>query len=257
MRNLTDLTGKVAVVSGGASGIGLATVKAMHAQGAKVMILDLNEETGIKAAKELSPDGKTAAFLKCNVVSMTDCKKAAETVKSKFGKVDVLFNNAGVTIRKSVVDLTEDEWDLVVDVTLKGAFLLSKFMIPIMAAGGGGSIINTGSGWAIKGGDNAAAYCAAKGGLLNLTRAMAIDHGKQNIRVNCVCPGDTDTPLLRDEGKQLGIDEATFLKMSATGRPLERIGTPEDIANAVIFLASDMSSWISGAHLVVDGGGLA
>lgn len=257
MRNLTDLTGKTAVISGGASGIGLATAKALHAQGAKVLILDLNEELGNMAAKELSSDNSSAAFLKCNVTLSADCEKAAITAKEKFGKVDVLFNNAGVTKRKSVVDLTEAEWDFVVDVSLKGAFLLSKYMIPVMAAGGGGSIINTGSGWALKGGDDAAAYCAAKGGLMNLTRAMAIDHGKQNIRVNCVCPGDTDTPLLRDEGKQLGINEAEFLKMSATGRPLERLGTPEDIANAVVFFASDLSLWVTGTHLVVDGGGLA
>ena len=126
-----------------------------------------------------------------------------------------------------------------------------------MAASGGGSIINTGSGWGLKGGDKAAAYCAAKGGIVNLTRAMAIDHGKQNIRVNSVCPGDTDTPLLREEGRQLGINEAEFLKMSAAGRPLERLGTPMDIANAVLFLASDLSTWITGVTLVVDGGGLA
>lgn len=257
MRNLTDLTGKIAVISGGASGIGLATAKTLHTQGAKVFILDLNEEVGTKVAKELSADDSTAAFMKCNVTSSADCEKAATSVKEKFGKVDILFNNAGVTKRKSVVDLTEAEWDLVVDVSLKGAFLLSKYMIPVMAAGGGGSVINTGSGWALKGGDDAAAYCAAKGGLMNLTRAMAIDHGKQNIRVNCVCPGDTDTPLLRDEGKQLGINEAEFLKMSALGRPLERLGTPDDIANAVLFFASDLSCWVTGTHLVVDGGGLA
>ncbi len=257
MRNLTDLSGKVAVVSGGASGIGLAAAKALHGQGAKVLILDLNEELGKKAAMELSQDGSSAAFLKCNVVSAADCKNGADTAKKLFGRVDVLFNNAGVTKRKSVVDLSEEEWDLVVDVSLKGAFLLSKYVIPVMAEGGGGSVINTGSGWALKGGDDAAAYCAAKGGLMNLTRAMAIDHGKQNIRVNCVCPGDTDTPLLREEGKQLGIEEGAFLKMSAAGRPLERLGTPEDIANAVVFFASDMSNWITGTHLVVDGGGLA
>lgn len=257
MQNLTDLNGKIAVISGGASGIGLATAKKLHGQGAKVMLLDLSETAGQKAAKELSPDGSSAMFFKCDVTSSKDCENAAKKVKEHFGKLDILFNNAGVTKRKSVVDLTESEWDLVVDVSLKGAFLLSKYMIPVMAAGGGGSVINTGSGWALKGGDDAAAYCAAKGGLMNLTRAMAIDHGKQNIRVNCVCPGDTDTPLLRDEGKQLGIDEEAFLKMSAAGRPLERLGTPEDIANAVLFFASDLSAWVTGTHLVVDGGGLA
>jgi NAD(P)-dependent dehydrogenase (short-subunit alcohol dehydrogenase family) len=125
-----------------------------------------------------------------------------------------------------------------------------------MIANGGGSIINTGSGWALKGGPNAVSYCAAKGGVLNLTRAMAIDHGKHNIRVNCVCPGDVDTPLLRSECEQLGEEMQTFMK-EAAARPLNRVGTPEDVANAVLFLASDMSSWMTGAHLVVDGGGIA
>lgn len=257
MRNRTDLSGKVAVISGGASGIGLATARTLAEQGAKVVILDVNEVNGTQAAETLASEGKDVVFCSCNVVLAEDCQRAASFALEKFGRVDILFNNAGVTRRKSVVDLTEDEWDLVVDISLKGAFLLSKYMIPLMAAGGGGSIINTGSGWALKGGDDAAAYCAAKGGLMNLTRAMAIDHGKQNIRVNCICPGDTDTPLLRDEGKQLGVEETAFLKMSAAGRPLERLGTPEDIADGVLFFASDLSKWVTGTHLVVDGGGLA
>jgi NAD(P)-dependent dehydrogenase (short-subunit alcohol dehydrogenase family) len=127
---------------------------------------------------------------------------------------------------------------------------------------GGGSIINTGSGWGLKGGDLAAAYCAVKGGIVNLTRAMAIDHGSTNIRVNCVCPGDTDTAMLRDEGWQTGAvrDETSmdaYLKDCGSGRPLGRIGLPEDIARAVLFFASDMSSWITGAFLSVDGGGNA
>jgi NAD(P)-dependent dehydrogenase (short-subunit alcohol dehydrogenase family) len=177
-------------------------------------------------------------------------------VKGKFGRVDVLVNCAGVIRRKSVVDLTEEDWDIVIDVGLKGTFLVSKHLIPLMAAGGGGSIINIGSGWGVKGGPKAAAYCAAKGGIINLTRAMAIDHGPQNIRVNCVSPGDTDTPLLRDEARQLGIDEDEWLAESAE-RPLARLGEPKDVAMAVYFLASDLSSWISGANLVVDGGGTA
>jgi NAD(P)-dependent dehydrogenase (short-subunit alcohol dehydrogenase family) len=125
-----------------------------------------------------------------------------------------------------------------------------------MSRAGGGSIINIGSGWSLKGGPRAASYCAAKGGTVNLTRAMAIDHGKDNIRVNCVCPGDVDTPMLASEWAQLGEDREAFMR-EAANRPLARIGTPDDIANAVLFLASSMSSWITGAALVVDGGGLA
>jgi len=125
-----------------------------------------------------------------------------------------------------------------------------------MIQGGGGSIINTGSGWALKGGPQAVSYCAAKGGLWNMTRAMAIDFGRYKIRVNAVCPGDIDTPMLRSECAQLGENETNFMEEAAV-RPLHRVGTPEDVANAVLFLASDMSTWITGTHLVVDGGGIA
>jgi len=178
------------------------------------------------------------------------------------GGIDILFNNAGVTVRKTVKDLTEREWDFVLDVGLKGTFLFSKHVIPVMEKRGGGSIINAGSGWGLKGGDMAAAYCAVKGGIVNLTRAMAIDHGKSNIRVNSINPGDTDTDMLRDEGRQTGAvkDETQmeeYLKDCGSGRPLARIGMPEDIARAVLFFASDMSSWVTGAALSVDGGGNA
>jgi NAD(P)-dependent dehydrogenase (short-subunit alcohol dehydrogenase family) len=125
-----------------------------------------------------------------------------------------------------------------------------------MVKNGGGAIINTGSGWALKGGPQAASYCAAKAGVWNLTRAMAIDHGQSNIRVNCVCPGDVDTPMLRSECSQLGADPVSFMREAAS-RPLARVGTPEDVANAVLFLASEMASWITGTQVVVDGGGLA
>ena len=140
--------------------------------------------------------------------------------------------------------------------TLKSIYLLSREVIPHMIRNGGGSIINTGSGWSLKGGPRAASYCAAKGGVLNLTRAMAIDHGKHNIRVNCVCPGDVQTPMLASECAQLGEDADAFMQ-AAANRPLGRVGTPDDVANAVLFLASNMSGWVTGTHLVVDGGGLA
>ncbi|WP_316569250.1 glucose 1-dehydrogenase [Neobacillus sp. YIM B06451] len=254
---LLGIKDKVAVITGGASGIGLATAELFAEAGAAVALLDINEERGGEAAKELRDKGYKAEFFKCDVTSAADCERAASEVEQQFGKIDVLFNNAGLIRRKTVVEHTEEDWDLVINVSLKGAFLLSKYVIPIMEKNGGGSIVNTGSGWGLKGGDQAASYCAAKAAVVNLTKAMAIDHGKQNIRVNCVCPGDTDTPLLRDEAKQLHVDEAKFLDSSAVGRPLERIGTPRDIAKGVLFLASDMSSWVTGTVLTVDGGGLA
>lgn len=255
--NLLDLSGKIAVVTGAASGIGKATAELLAEQGAQVMLLDINEELGRTTEDEFIARGLKTVFWKCNVISEADCLQTAAGIEERFGRIDILFNNAGVIRRKTVVELDESEWDLVLDVSLKGVFLLSKHVIPVMARNGGGSIINTGSGWGIKGGDKAAAYCAAKAGVVNLTRAMAIDHGPDNIRVNCVCPGDTDTPLLREEARQLQKDETAFLKSSASGRPLERLGTPRDIANTVLFLASDMSAWVTGSAIVVDGGGLA
>ena len=256
-KDVLNLDGKVAVITGAASGIGLAASQLLTAHGATVVMLDVNAEKGASEAEAMRREGREAVFFSCDVVSRKACEETVQAVDERFGRIDVLFNNAGVTYRKTVVELEEDEWDRVVDVTLKGAFLMSKYVIPLMERNGGGSIINTGSGWGLKGGDQAAAYCAAKGGLVNLTRGMAIDHGPANIRVNSINPGDTDTAMLREEGRQLGMEEASFLVDSAKGRPLERLGTPEDVANTVLFLASDLSQWISGAALVVDGGGIA
>lgn len=260
-KDLLDLTGRVAVVTGGSSGIGLGVVEILSAYGAKVAMVDISPK-GEDKAKELCDGGRDVTFFQCDVTSEEQVKKTIDAVVAKYGPIGILHNNAGVTVRKTIADLSEKEWDFVLDVGLKGLFLFSKYTIPVMAANGGGSIINTGSGWGLKGGDLAAAYCAVKGGIVNVTRAMAIDHGCQNIRVNSVNPGDTDTAMLRDEGVQTGIvkgtdDQAAYLADCGTSRPLARIGMPEDIANAVLFLASDLSSWITGAALVVDGGGIA
>jgi NAD(P)-dependent dehydrogenase (short-subunit alcohol dehydrogenase family) len=169
----------------------------------------------------------------------------------------MLVNAAGIVTRASVLETSEAAWDKIMSVNLKSVYLLSRLSIPLMTQVGGGVIINISSGWGLVGGKNAAAYCASKGGVVLLTKAMALDHGFQNIRVNCICPGDTDTPMLRSEAIGLGIDYAQFIKESTINRPLGRIGSPMDIAQAVIFLASNFSSFITGSILVVDGGGLA
>jgi NAD(P)-dependent dehydrogenase (short-subunit alcohol dehydrogenase family) len=253
---LLSLEGKTAMVTGAASGIGRGTAFRLAEMGAAVALLDIDETGGMSTLVEIQNRGAAAVFLKCDVRSPADCRDAAETAVERWKKVDILCNSAGIAIRKDVVELTEDQWDRSLDVTLKGIYLLSHQVIPHMIRAGGGSIINIGSGWSLKGGPKAAAYCAAKGGTVNLTRAMAIDHGKHNIRVNCVCPGDVDTPMLRSECAQLGDEFPVFMR-EAANRPLARVGTPQDIANAVLFLASPMSNWITGTALVVDGGGLA
>ncbi len=256
INDLTSLGGKVAVITGGASGIGLGVGSRLAEAGAEVALLDIDDGKGQEAVQVLKEQGLHLRYYNCDVTSNADCKRVTEQIISDFGKIDILFNNAGVAIRKNTVELAEEEWDLALNVSLKGIYLLSHHVLPHMIAGGGGSIINTGSGWSISGGPDAVSYCAAKGGVLNMTRAMAIDHGRHNIRVNCVCPGDIDTPMLRSECEQLGEDPGEFME-EAADRPLARVGTPTDVANAVLFFASDMSAWVTGAFLTVDGGGTA
>lgn len=255
--NLLSLEGKVVIISGAASGIGKGTAVKLADFGAKIILLDVNANNGALVQEEINENGGEAFFIKCDVTDSSSCKRAVETVIDKYGKIDVLFNNAGIAVRKNAVDLEPEEWDLALNVSLKGQYLLSKYVIPFMKKNGGGSIINTGSGWSLRGGENAVAYCAMKGGTLNMTRAMCLDHGKDNIRVNTVCPGDIDTPMLQSECEQLGGVYDDEYKNECGERPIARLGTPDDVANAVLFLASDMSSWVSGTHLVVDGGGIA
>jgi NAD(P)-dependent dehydrogenase (short-subunit alcohol dehydrogenase family) len=255
---LLSLDGKVAIITGGASGIGLGASRKLAEFGASVSILDINDSGGEEARRAIVNTGGKAQYIHCDVRIADECRKAVDETFHFFGSINVLFNNAGIAIRKNAIDLEPEEWDLALDVSLKGQYLVAKYAVPYMIKAGGGSIINTGSGWSLKGGENAVSYCAMKGGTLNMTRAMAIDFGKYNIRVNTICPGDIDTPMLKSECEQLGIvyDEE-YLKSCSAGRPIQRIGTVDDVANAVLFLAGDMSTWITGSHLVVDGGGIA
>jgi len=248
---------KVALVSGGASGIGKACAKLLSTAGAKVAILDIDIERGKEVAKEINDQSGKAFFIKCDVSKDKPCRRAIERTVDNFGRLDMLVNAAGIITRASVLETDEATWDKIIAVNLKSVYLLSRHSIPQMTQVGGGVIINISSGWGLVGGKNAAAYCASKGAVVLLTKAMALDHGFQNIRVNCICPGDTDTPMLRSEAIELGIAYDQLVKDSTNDRPLGRIGTPMDIAQAVLFLASNASAFITGSILVVDGGGLA
>ena len=250
------LRGKVALITGGTSGIGKATAVLFSQEGARVAITGRNQERGQEVVSTIEQAGGKAIFLECDVRSAEHCRRAVNETLKAFGRLDVLFNNAGVYYPHTALDCTEEDWDLQIDINLKGTFLMSKYALPGMITQGSGVIINNSSGWGLVGGDAAVAYCASKGGVVLLTKAMAIDHGRQGIRVNCICPGDVDTPMLPEDARMRGLKWQDYLA-GAANRPMGRVGTPEEIAKAVLFLASDDSSFMTGAALVVDGGGTA
>jgi len=250
-----QLAGKVALITGGASGIGRASAMLFAREGAAITVADLNADAGGRTADEIVKAGGRAFFERVDVTRAVECQRLVERAIREFGRIDILFNNAGIIRRATVLDLSEDDWDRVMAVNVKSIYLLSREVIPHMQKAGGGTIVNTASGWGLAGGAKAAVYCASKGAVVLLTKAMAIDHGPR-IRVNCICPGDTDTRMLREEARQLGEENRCFLAESAK-RPLGRVGTPEEIAQAALYLASDAASFVTGTALVVDGGGLA
>lgn len=250
------LPDKVALITGGTSGIGEATALLFSQEGARVAITGRSLDRGQKLAAKIEAAGGQALFLQSDVRSAEQCRRAVDEALKAFGRLDVLFNNAGVYYPHTALDCTEEEWDQQIDVNLKGTFLMSKYALPSMIEQGGGVIINNSSGWGLVGGDAAVAYCASKGGVVLLTKAMAIDHGRQGIRVNCICPGDVDTPMLPEDARMRGLKWQDYLA-GAANRPMGRVGTSDEIARAVLFLASDDSSFMTGAALVVDGGGTA
>jgi NAD(P)-dependent dehydrogenase (short-subunit alcohol dehydrogenase family) len=251
------LDGKRAIITGAAGGIGSATARAFIREGARVVLVDRDQGRADELAAEMSAElGGDSVGVGADVATEDGCRLVVDRALARFGGVDVLFNNAGIIRRADVVNISVQDWDRVFAVNVRAVFLMCKLVVPVMAAAGGGSIINTGSGWGLTGGANAIAYCASKGAVVNMTRALAIDHGPQGIRVNSVNPGDTDTPMLREEARQLGADLDEFLR-DAADRPLRRMGRPDEIAAAVLWLASDASSFVTGAALPVDGGGTA
>ena len=251
-----QLANRRAIVTGGAQGIGRSTALAFAAEGARVVVVDLNGDGASAVADEITATGGRAIAVKADVSLEADVRRVVADTVEAFGGVDIVFNNAGIIRRTTAIDITVEEWDQVFGVNVRSIFLMSKYVVPVMAETGGGSIVNTGSGWGLTGGANALSYCASKGAVVNMTRALAIDHGPQGIRVNSVNPGDTNTGMLRDEAKQLSADEVEFLAESSD-RPLGRMGEPSEIAAAVVWLASDASSYVTGSALVVDGGGIA
>jgi len=248
------LDGKVALITGGNSGIGLATARIFTKEGACVVLAARNKERGKQALTDLQAPGSEVIFLSCDVRSPADCEQTVLQTSKAFGRLDILFNNAGVIyIEHSVVDTPKAEWDETLGVILTGTYNMSRYAIPEMFKTGGGAIINNSSVFGLVASKGVAAYCAAKGGLIMLTKAMALDHASQGIRVNCICPGSVDTPMLQSEMMILGGEEIMRPAFAAR-HPLNRISSPDEVARSVLFLACDDSSFITGAALPIDGG---
>ncbi len=248
---MMKLKNKIAIITGGASGIGKATAMLFAKEGAKVVIADIDEKNGKNAAKEIISAGGDATFVKCDVTKSEDVKKTiTETVK-KSGTIDILFNNAGIYQEDRYIhELTEKLWDKTIDTNLKSVFLCSKYAISIMKRNKKGTIINNSSPLGIVAEPESPAYCASKAAVIHLTKVMALEYAKDNIRVNCVCPGPIDTPLLRKSFRS----EKELENYTEEHTPMGRLGKPEEVAAVVLFLASDDALFVTGSVYCVDGG---
>ena len=243
------LENKVALISGGARGIGAVNAKLFASEGARVVIGDVLEEEGRRTESEINETGSDCLFVKLDVTSESDWQQAVAATAARFGKLDVLLNNAGIFRTRRVEDTSSEEWDQVMDINAKGVFLGTKHAIPEMRKAGGGSIINISSVAGLVGSHDASVYNASKGSVRILTKTAAVQYAKDGIRANSIHPGTIETlmtaPLLAEEANRQD-------RMART--PLGRLGTPEDVAYVALYLASDESSYVTGSELVVDGG---
>ena len=249
---MARLDGKVALISGGARGQGAMEARMFAAEGACVVFGDILDEDGQKVEAEIRELGGRVTYVHLDVTSEADWQAAVEAAVSEYGKLDVLVNNAGIVLGRSIEEMTGEEWDRIFDVNAKGVFLGTKASLPALREAGGGSIINISSTAGLVGNDyNLAAYSSTKGAVRLFTKSTAIQHASEGIRCNSVHPGPIDTPMLRESRRSRGgLAEAEQLRRT----PLGRIGRPEDIAYAVIYLASDEASFVTGSEVVVDGG---
>ncbi|MDR3507160.1 MAG: SDR family NAD(P)-dependent oxidoreductase [Caulobacteraceae bacterium] len=238
---------KAALITGGASGIGAATARLMVAEGARVVVADLNETAGHALVGDLGAD--RAEFLRCDVGEREQVEAMVKAAHKRFGRLDILFNNAGIGCFGETPDLDPEVWAKVIAIDLNSVFYACRIAIPLMRQAGGGVIINTASISGLAGDYGFTAYNAAKGAVINYTRALAIDHAKDNIRVNALCPGLIDTPLTAVAKQMAGV-----LDVWLDAIPMKRAGTPEEMAKVVAFLASDDASYVTGTIMVADGG---
>lgn len=247
------LAGKIAIITGAGSGIGEETAKLFAQEGATVIVADRAGDAASRVAEEIVASGGKAFPATVDVTREMEVKALIEGTAEKYGRLDILVNNAGYGFAGTVVNTTEEQWDALMAVNVKGVFFGCKYAIPIMEKQGGGSIVNTASTVAIVGITDRAAYVASKGAVVALTRAMALDHVKANIRVNCVAPGTIESPYFTEIFAK--AENAAELRRSLEQRQaMERLGKPIEIARAILFLASDESSFCTGTTLVADGG---
>jgi NAD(P)-dependent dehydrogenase (short-subunit alcohol dehydrogenase family) len=247
------LAGQVALITGGGSGIGRAMALAFAREGAKVAIAARRKEKLQQVAEEITAQGGEAFPVECDVTLNADAERAVRETVEKFGALQVLANNAGTLSNATVEELSEEDWDRVTRVNSKGPFLMSRAALPAMRRAGRGSIINTGSILGLVAMKSRVAYCASKGALTMLTKAMALDHGHENIRVNCICPALVETEMVKALFPETPAGRA-LREARVAGMPLGRIGKPEDVAELAVYLASDESSWLTGVAIPLDGG---
>lgn len=243
------LKDKVAIITGAASGIGKATAQLFAEHGAKIVVADIDKDGGDQTVIDIHAANHEAIYVQTDVTISDNTERMVEETVRTFGKLDILFNNAGIAMRLSVSELPEADWHRCLGVNLTGVFLCAKAAIPIMQKNGGGSIINMSSIYGIVGADVRAAYVASKGAVTNLTRGMALDYAEDNIRVNCICPGFVETPLVAGVVKT----PEEYQKL-ANKHPLRRLGQPDEIAYGALYLASDESAFVTGIALPIDGG---
>ncbi len=251
------LTGRVGLLTGAATGIGRAGALLFAREGASMVLLDVNPADGQAVADEIAAGGGQATFVQGDVSRSADVERAVRLAVERYGKLDLVWSNAGIPVFKTIVETTEEEWDRIVDVNLKGMYLVAKHSIPELIAAGGGTMVLTASTSSMVGQKRWAAYCATKGGGLMLTRAMALDYAEQNVRINCICPGSTDTPLLQAEMLTKGVPPEQAMREDQAAHPLNRHARPEEVARAALFLSCDDSSFSTGSALIVDGGSTA
>ena len=249
---LIDFSGQVAVVTGAASGMGAATARAFRVAGARVLLVDRNAALLETVALELDASLEQVALMVGDVSQSTFCDAVIAQAVTHFGRLDALVSAAGIIVRASATETTDEDWMRIMGVNVNGVFFMARAAARVMVAQGSGSIVNFGSIWGDVGAAGVAAYCASKGAVHNLTRAMALEHAQHGLRVNAVCPGEVNTPMLASERTELV--SAALLERLAMSVPMGRLAEPEEIARVVLFLSSDLASYMTGSLVTVDAG---